>query len=488
MSISSRLEYVRSNDLLDDEVPTERAPRQQLSRRRQVSGLVLAAVGLPLLTLLLSETARALSLEGQVLLYLLAVVVIAVVGGVIVAVVSALAAALLINFYFVEPLHTLSIRHADQAVALVVFVVVAAVVSGTVELAVRRTRAAELAGAQTQTLSALAGGDLDEHETLHAVLEQARATFSMESVTLKSRDRATGDWVDVEGAGWASPGQEAPLRFDTPIGIDLRLVGRGPELFAEDRTVLQAFAGAAQNAFEGRRLTEQAKEARALATVDRQRTALLTAVGHDLRTPLAGIKASVSTLRQTDVEWTDEERHELLETIERSADTLDAVVGNLLDASRLEAGALSVQTAPVALDEMVGAAVLALPAGVERITVRVAEDLPLVLADAGLLERVLVNLLDNALRHAGAAPVEVVAYAGGESARLEVVDHGPGVSPEQREQLFEPFQRLDDRGTKGVGLGLTVARGFTEAMGGAMVADQTPGGGLTMRVRLPLAS
>jgi K+-sensing histidine kinase KdpD len=488
VSISSRLEYVRSNDLLDDEVPTERAPRQRLSRRRQLSGLALALAGLPLLTLLLSETAHALSLEGQVLLYLLAVVVIAVVGGVVVAVVSALAAALLINFYFVEPLHTLSIRHADQAVALAVFVVVAAVVSGTVEFAVRRTQAAEHAGAQARTLSALAGADLDEHETLQEVLEQARATFGMESVTLKSRDRASDDWIDVEGAGWAPAGQEAPLRFDTPIGIDLRLVGRGPELFAEDRTVLQAFAAAAQTAYEGRRLTQQAKEARTLATVDRQRTALLAAVGHDLRTPLAGIKASVSTLRQTDIAWTDEERQELLATIERSADTLDGVVGNLLDASRLEAGALSVQTGPVALDEMVGAAVLALRDGADRITMRVAEDLPLVCADAGLLERVLVNLLDNALRHAGSAPIEVLAFAGGESARLEIVDHGPGVSAEERDRLFEPFRRLDDRSGKGVGLGLTVARGFTEAMGGAMVADQTPGGGLTMRVRLPRAT
>jgi K+-sensing histidine kinase KdpD len=278
------------------------------------------------------------------------------------------------------------------------------------------------------------------------------------------------------------------MRFDVPISPDLRLVGRGPALFASDQRVLQAFAAAAETAFEGRRLTAQANQARSLADVDRQRTALLAAVGHDLRTPLATIKASVSTLRQTDVAWSDAERHELLETIEQAADRLDAVVANLLDASRLQAGALSVKALPVSLDEMVSAAVLAVPGASSRVTSDVPEDLPLISADPGLLERVLVNLLDNALRYGQAdSAVEVHAFAGATSAKVEVVDHGPGVAAAQRERLFEPFQRLDESTDGGVGLGLSVARGFVEAMGGAMVADQTTGGGLTMRIRLPLA-
>jgi two-component system sensor histidine kinase KdpD len=164
------------------------------------------------------------------------------------------------------------------------------------------------------------------------------------------------------------------------------------------------------------------------------------------------------------------------------------VVSNLLDASRLQAGALSVRSAPVAVDEVVAAALLAVPDGAGRVTVDVPEDLPLVRADPGLLQRVVVNVLDNALHHgASEEPVEVTAHAGPESAKLEVVDHGPGVSQAQRDRLFEPFQRLGDRDARGVGLGLSVCRGFIEAMGGAMVADTTPGGGLTMRIRLPLA-
>jgi two-component system sensor histidine kinase KdpD len=294
------------------------------------------------------------------------------------------------------------------------------------------------------------------------------------------------EWHEVEHAGWAPRGQEAPLRFDIPINPHLRLLGRGPALFAEDRRVLQAFAAAAETAYEARRLTGQAREATALADADRQRTALLAAVGHDLRTPLAAIKASASSLRQADVDWSPQERDELLATIEDSADRLGSLVSNLLDASRLQAGAVAVQRRPVGLDEVVGAVVLALTGTEGRVEIDVPEDLPLVDADPGLLERVLANLLDNALRHGGDGPVQVVATSGAESAKLAIVDHGPGVAEADRERLFTPFQRMDDRAS-GVGLGLSVARGFMEAMGGALVADRSPGGGLTMRLRVPLA-
>src|SRR4051812_7221432 len=486
MSISARLEYVRDEDLLDDTEPRGRREAAGVGRRRQVTGGALAVIGLPLLTLLLKQLTGTLSLEGQILLYLLAVVVIALVGGLAVALASAVAAALLINYYFVEPEHTLTVAKPDQAVALAVFVAVAAVVSGAVEVASRRARAAELAREQAETMSKLAGPEREANGGVRGVLARAREAFGMESVALKVRQ--PDGWVDIESVGWAPPGTEAPLRFDVPAGRHLRLVGRGPALFAEDQRVLRAFAGAALSAYEGSQLDERERQARALATVDRQRTALLAAVGHDLRTPLAGIKASVSTLRQTDVAWSDAERADLLATIEQSADHLDAVVANLLDASRLQAGALSVQAQAVALDEVVAAAVLAVPDAHGRVDVDVPEGLPLVQVDPGLLERVIANLLDNAVRHGGdTEPVEVQAVAGEMSAKLKVVDHGPGVPVDAREGMFEPFQRLDDRGGTGMGLGLAVARGFVEAMDGVLIADSSAGGGLTMRVRLPLA-
>ncbi len=483
---TEQVSYVRADDLLADPVPPPRAPVGGLGRRRHITGAIVALLGLPLLTLLLAHARDALSLEGQVLLYLLAVVVIAVIGGLAIALASAVAAAFLINYFFVKPEHTLEVAQGEQALALAVFLIVAAVVSWAVEAAARRARAAESAAQQAETLSELAHSDFEERDSLHGVLERARDSFGMESVTLSARQHPSGDWIDVDNAGWAPPGEEAPLRFDVPIGTELRLVGRGPALFAEDQRVLRAFADAARTAYEGQRLSERAGEARELAAADRQRTALLAAVGHDLRTPLAGIKASVSTLRQTDVEWSDEQRRELLAAIEESADRLGAVVENLLDASRLEAGALSVQPVPVALDEVIAGVLLAVPGARESVTVDVPEDLPLVSADPGLLERVLANLIENAVRHGG-GPVEVVATAGELSARVKVVDHGPGVPAAQRERLFEPFERAAAGSPQGAGLGLTVAKGFTEAMDGVLIADSSDGGGLTMRLRLPLA-
>jgi two-component system, OmpR family, sensor histidine kinase KdpD len=237
--------FVRSEDMLDESVPKRLARSFRLSRRRQLSGLVLALFLLPLLTLLLSALNNELALDAQVLVYLLAVVVIAMVGGVLVAIASAIAAATLINYYFVEPVHTFSVGDPDQVVTLIVFVVVAALVSGAVELATRRAHVAERALAEAETMSALTGPDLDAQESLRDVLRRAREEFKMESVTLAARQRGSGDWIDVEHVGWAPPGQEAPLRFDVPIGPHLRMLGRGPALFAEDQRVLEAFAGAA---------------------------------------------------------------------------------------------------------------------------------------------------------------------------------------------------------------------------------------------------
>lgn len=479
---------IAAEDLPDRHEPHRPAPSRGLPRRRQGGGLALAVVGLPLLTLLLASARSDLSLESVVLLYLLVVVLIALVGGVFVSLAGAVVATLLINYFFTDPLHTLEIASRDQAVALFVFLLVAAVVSVSVEVAFRRARTVSKVRRQADLLSSLAGADLDEPEALAALLHRARETFGMESVALLAHQPRGDTWRTVDEARVAGS-EPAPLRFDVPAGAGLRLVGRGPELFAEDRRLLRAFAAAADTAYEARDLTEQAREARTLADVDRQRTALLAAVGHDLRTPLAGIKAAVTSLRAPEVPWSDEDRDGLLETIESSADKLDSVVANLLDASRLQVGRLSVNTRAVPLDGAVGAALLALPGSDDRIEVDVPEDLERVEADPGLLERVLVNLLDNALRHSGDdSRVRVTAREGGESAKLEIADSGSGLSAEERERIFAPFQQAGDREAQdGVGLGLFVAKGFAEAMGGALAADESEGGGLTMRLRLPLA-
>src|SRR5215210_7605695 len=266
MSTTEPVTYLRSEDLLAEPSTPPRRTGRGLGRQRQLAGLALAVVGLALLTLALDNLRDTLSLESQALLYLLAVVGVAVIGGMAVALGSAIVAAFLINYFFVKPVHTLDVAQGEQALALLVFLVVAAVVSGAVELAARRARAAERAAREAETLSALAGGELDESDALKEVLERARDTFKMESVALKARDRPSGEWIEVEQTGFGPPGHEAPLRFDVPIGHELRLVGRGAGLFAEDQRVLQAFAKAAQTAYDGRRLSARAREARDLET------------------------------------------------------------------------------------------------------------------------------------------------------------------------------------------------------------------------------
>jgi len=260
----------------------------------------------------------------------------------------------------------------------------------------------------------------------------------------------------------------------------------GGRLAARDRRVLTAVAKQAAGLVRQRELTEEAGKAEAIAKADELRRSLLSAVSHDLRTPLAAAKAAVSSLRADDVGFSPEDTAELLATVEESVDQLTALVGNLLDSSRLAAGVIQPELRDVYLDEVVHRAIVGIPRGtigLDRIKVDVGDTV--VLADSGLLERVLVNLIDNAMRYAPDGLVRINAGRVADRVLINVVDEGPGVARGAEDRLFAPFQRLGDSdNTSGVGLGLSVARGFVEAMGGDISATDTPGGGLTVVVDL----
>lgn len=457
-----------------------------LSLRRHIVGAASVLIGLPLLTALLVDERETLSLATPVLLVLLVVVLGALLGGLRVGLPAAIAGALVLNWFFTVPYGTFVVDRPDQLLVLCVYLAVALAVSLTVGTAARRTAEATRARAEAHALSSLAGGALSNVETLTGLLEKIRETFGVREVTLLEHDGRL--WTAVETAtGSATPGHdESELRVE--VNPQLALVVRGPTLFGEDQRVLRSFAEAAAAALEGRRLAVRAAEAAQLEATDRLRTALLAAVGHDLRTPLAGIKASVSSLRQHDVAWTEQETQELLQTIEESTDRLQGLVANLLDASRLQAGVVSPDPEPVTLEEIVGRALLTI-ADPGRVHLQLPDDIPEVLADVGLAERVLANLLDNALRHSPSGLlVTVKGCRRGTQILCEVIDHGPGVPQHLWQEVFAPFQRLGDRRPGGVGLGLAVARGFTEAMGGSLQPHTTPGGGLTMRLLLPAAA
>jgi two-component system sensor histidine kinase KdpD len=415
----------------------------------------------------------------------------ALLGGLRVALPGAVAGVLVLNWFFTPPFGTLIVDSPEQVLVLVVFVLVAGGVSSVVDVAARRNAEARRARAEAEALSELAGATLAEHRTLTDVLDQVRSVFGMREAALV--ERVDGRWAEVEARS-DEPAVEGETELTVPSGDDLLLRVRGPELFAADRRVLASFADAAAGALQGRRVAARAAEAAELEAADRMRTSLLAGVGHDLRTPLASVKAAVSSLRQDDVAWTPEERAELLATIESGTDRLQGLVANLLDASRLEAGVVSTSLERVRLEELVGRALIGL-GRLDRVVLDIPEDLPDVLADVGLAERMLANVLENALLHGGTGRVTVHGGTTLDGVVCEVVDHGPGVPAREWPTLFVPFSgtggrgpgTLGDRGTGSLGLGLAVAHGFAEAMGGRLEPMATPGGGLTMRLTLPPA-
>jgi two-component system sensor histidine kinase KdpD len=352
-----------------------------LTPRRRLAGLLLAAVLLPLITLLGTGLRGQLSFAADVPLYLLAVVLTSVVGGFYPALLSAVAASLLLNYYFATPLHTFTIDQASNVVALVIFLLIAAVVSRVVDLAARRSRQAARASAEAETLSTFAGSLLRGEQALVALLDRVRETFGADGASLLRRAGRHG-WSVV-----ASTGPSAPMQPDAAharIDEDLVLALSGRALTVEDERVLDAFAAHVAVAYRQQELAEAARAVAPLAESERQRTALLNAVSHDLRTPLAAAKAAISSLRGAEVSWTDADRGELLATAEQGIDRLTDLVTNLLDLSRLEAGALPVLCAPVGVDDIVSRALDQLPTD-QRVQVDVAPELPEVMADAGLL-------------------------------------------------------------------------------------------------------
>ena len=461
------------------------APLDGISRRRQLAGVVLAAAGLPALTALLAAQRQHLNLSDDLLLYLVAVVAITIVGGFWPAVLAAVAACLLLNWYFTEPLHTFTIGEPKNLLALVLFVTVAVAVSSFVHLSAHRQAQAARSAKETASLLALAQTVLGGADTPADVLDHLTSTHGGHAELL---ERSGGRWIKVAESGTADPAATS-IRFEVRPDLALEVSGQRS---SATTSLLAGFTAQAVAALDRARLRTQAAQAEALAEGNRMRTALLAAVSHDLRTPLASIKASVSSLRQTDVAWTPEDEADLLATVEENADRLDALIGNLLDMSRLQAGSLAPFLRPTAVDEVAPVALRGLD-DADQMLIMVPEGLPLVKADPGLLERVLANLFSNALRHSppGDPPALVAREGSGDGGPgrvvIEVIDHGPGVPREARELIFEPFQRLDDK-TSGVGLGLSVAKGFTEAMGGTIEAVDTPHGGLTMRLKLLAAT
>ena len=446
-----------------------------LPRRRQLYGIVVAAVAPPLLTALLLLGQPRPGFDTVLLLLVLVSVVASAIGGILPAVLATLVSGGLSNFFFALPYGTFTIASGAEAADLVIFLAGSLLVGFITEGTARRRAQAERHRLEATWIAEF-GSRAPDRDSVERVLTEALEVYEMHAAALRRDGRPL---VSI------GTSLEGDTTFEVPAGEGLSLQLVGPEHLGDDRRMLGSWALAVGQLWRTRALAEQARRAEELARIDELRASLLAAVGHDLRNPLAAVTVAASTLRQTDIELTAEEREELLETIVEHAARLNDLIANLLDMSRIQAGALSVHPEPTVLLEVLRGVV---GRGASRLELDIPDTLPLVVADGGLLERVIANLVDNAERHVGTGEqVLIKAYASESNVVVEVVDHGPGVAPDRLEEIFAPFQHFGDRTTTGVGLGLAIARGFTEAMSGTLAASPTPGGGLTMTITLEVA-
>lgn len=525
---------------------SQREPDRDLGRARVRIGFVLAVV-LPALLQLVLAVNPDKNLATTMLVQLTGSVAVALVGGLWPAVVAALWSSLLVNYFSTPPVGNLAIRDSRDVLALLVFVGVSAAVATVVDLSARRSKEAARARAEAATLADLSRGAAASEDTVTGLLEQALDVFQVRGAALFSRPGNDG-MTDNDGAPGSAPtGSGGGSEAGTPAGADpgsrsgWRLIagvgeipdaapGGGPDstggsaggpgpagtptenveridattslvlagrvLPASDRRLLGAFGVHLMAQLERQQLLASRNEILRLAESNTMRTSILRAVSHDLRTPLAGIKLAVGGLRQDGVRYAPEEEQELLATIEECSDRLDGLVGNLLDMSRITSESVKPLLRPVRWYEAIPGGLHGIAADLVR--VELPANMPEVEADPGMLERVIANIVENAVKYAPGSDIVLAGSAGGlgpaavggrPAGELRIIDHGKGVPAERVVEMFRPFQRLDDATqATGVGLGLAVAKGFMEAMGGRLTAEATPGGGLTMVLSLPLSA
>jgi two-component system sensor histidine kinase KdpD len=436
--------------------------RASLGRARTWGGVALAVGGSALLTSALVPIDHGPNPTVEVMLFLTVVVGAALLGGLWPALLGAVVATFCLNYYFTPPLHTLVIASPDNAILLGLFLVVAVAVSSVVDSAARRGAEATAARDEADTLTMLNRVVLEGESDIPRLLDLVGERFAADAVDLvpvADLPRiAAGDSIAAGTRGWA-------------------LVLRNHALDAAERRILTAFATHLGVILDREELIRQRIAARELTEGNQARTALLAAVSHDLRTPLAAVKASVGTLQLGGEALAADERADLLDDIEESADTLSRIVADLLDMSRLTARAVEPILSEVDLGDVVTRALGVVP---RPGAVHVEGRLPRATVDQGLVERVLANLLTNAVQHSRVVEVTGLETVD-ERVLLRVIDHGPGVPDELKERMFEPFERVGRLPKAGgVGLGLAVAKGLVEVQDGVLTVEDTPGGGLTV--------
>ena len=462
----------------DAQAKAPRLPRMggSLSMRRRIAGFAVLAVFGPLLTSLLVSSRSPEALTTDVLAYELLAVVVALVGGALPSVIAALASGFALDYFFTKPFYTVTVNEPLHLAALLLYLLTAALVSVVVDRAARKTRVARRAAAESGLLQSVAGLVLRGEDAVESLLSKATEAFGLSGARLIADGRVVANW------GTASD-QVTEHRIDDHTVVEFH----GPEPDASERRLMSVIAAQLGTALEQRQLEETAKAVEPLAATDRVRTALLSAVGHDLRRPLAAATAAVSGLRTEWVKLSGQDRADLLETADEALSQLANLVTDLLDVSRLQSGVLGVSVMAVDPAEVIMPALDELSLGPADVEIDLGSDVPEMIADPALLQRVVVNLLSNALRYEPAGSrVRLAESSFANQVEIRVIDHGPGIPEDRRDDVMVPFQRLGDTDSSvGLGLGLALSKGFVEGMDGTLALEDTPGGGLTMVISLP---
>ena len=459
-----------------------------IPRRRQLAGWAVVVVGLPALTAALTVTHSSLSFATELLLYLSVATAAGAIGGPYPGVTAALGGSVLANYFFVPPRYTLRIGERENLLALLVFVAVTATMSLYVHLSARRALDAQRSRLEAEALARSANTLAAEPDPLPLLLQQLRALFGADAVVLRQR-REDGEQVIARSGDAPTPDDATRPSAAVDLGSGRELVLVGAPLSDDEWRTLRSHADQLAVALETRALREEAAHAAIVREADELRTAMLRAVSHDLRTPLASIKASVTSLLADDVDWAEDDRRDFLRTVDAETDRMTRLVGNLLDMSRLQAGVVTLHLAPTAVDDVVANALASVSGLPDDVIVDVPADLALIDVDPELLERAVANVVANAAAWSPpGCPVRIEAGPVDGAVRLRVIDRGPGIPPDRRDAARQPFQRAGDGGgapRAGVGLGLAVAIGFVTALGGDLTLGDTPGGGLTVDMMLP---
>jgi two-component system sensor histidine kinase KdpD len=462
-----------------------RLPREHIGRRRLQVGYAFGVLAPLLVSLLLWHTKDLHGLPTEAMVLMVVVVATALIGGLVPAVISAVGSGLLLNYLFTPPIRTWTIADPENAFAILLFVVVGIAVSSVVDRAARIADQARKARAEADALTVLSDSLLNSSDDLAGLLSSASELFGASGAAILRRG-PDGTEVTVASHGQAPVTQAGASEAD--MDDDTVLVVAASRLTPSQRRLLKAYAAYAKVMTERTLAAAANLERLRLEEADRTRTALLAAVSHDLRTPLATIRAAIDSLRSDEISWSTDDEAELLGTVDEATTRLTALVANLLDMSRIHNRAITASITEVGVASAVRNAIYPTD-GADRIHVNIDPAL-VVMADPGLLDRVLGNICDNALKYTPRdASIRIDAARSNDRVILRIADSGPGQRALDPDRLFAPFQRLGDVPRQdGVGLGLAVAKGFTEAMAGTITAEDTPGGGLTVVLDYPAPS